>query len=195
MQLPSTGPLKLAIRWHRNRLKLRMISEIQISRFSITERENSAANSQHSEVQACCQVITKVHLCVLPLCDPLSHGIRRAASTTLLKTKKCSRAASRSQTLKSLEILFNGNIFDAISGIFHIHGYNSSLSSPTCARGFVASPQGSALGFREEIVRRRGPTACRRSRSPGQRSPNPWGSPDPRHQAIARNLRVFFVSR
>jgi hypothetical protein len=55
MQLPSTGPLKLAIRRQRNRLKLRTISQIQICRFSITEREDSPANSQHSQVQACRQ--------------------------------------------------------------------------------------------------------------------------------------------
>jgi hypothetical protein len=60
--------------------------------------------------------------------------------------KNRSRAESRSETLKSLEILFkNGNTFDAIFGIFHIHGYNSSLSSPTLTRGFVTFPEGSAI--------------------------------------------------
>jgi hypothetical protein len=60
--------------------------------------------------------------------------------------KNRSRAESRSETLKSLEILFkNGNTFDAIFGIFHIYGYNSSLSSPTLTRGFVTFSEGSAI--------------------------------------------------
>jgi hypothetical protein len=54
--------------------------------------------------------------------------------------KKSFPSCISSETLKPLEILFkNGTISDAIFGIFHIHGYNYSLSSPTLARGFAAS--------------------------------------------------------
>ena len=50
------------------------------------------------------------------------------------------------ETLKPLDILLrNGNMFDAIFCIFHIYGYNSSRSSPTLARGFVAFLEGSAI--------------------------------------------------
>jgi hypothetical protein len=195
MQLPSTGPLKLAIRRQRNRLKLRTISQIQICRFSITEREDSPANSQHSQVQACRQGYPPKCNFVRYLCGINIAWNPWGRKYDIVK-KKRSRTASRSETPKPLGILDKKrHIFDAIFGIFHIHGYSSSLLSPTLARGFVAFPEESAIGGPGGNVEPTRSNGVDTIRSPWQCSPNPWGSPDPRHQAIARNLRVFFVSR
>ena len=145
MQLPSTGPLKLAIRWQRNRLNLKMISQIQIRSVFDHRAAGFGSNSQHCEVQTCRRLIPPKCIFVRYLC-----GINYRTEFVDPQVRHCKKLFPEphleDETLRPLEILVrNGNIFDAIFGIFHIYCYISSFSSPTLARGFVAFPEGSAI--------------------------------------------------
>ena len=93
MQLPSTGPLKLAIRWQRNRLNLKMISQIQIRSVFDHRAAGFGSNSQHCEVQTCRRLIPPKCIFVRYLC-----GINyrtEFVDPQVRHCKNCSRAASR----------------------------------------------------------------------------------------------------
>jgi hypothetical protein len=134
MQLPSTGPLKLAIRWQRDRLKLRMIRQLQIRRFSITDQEDSAADSQHSEVQTCCRGNPPNCTLVRYLC-----GIQYRMELMPPQVRHCKKSLPSYTRQRNPEAYGDCcqktvNIFDTSLGISHVHCYNSSLTSPTVTR-------------------------------------------------------------